>query len=33
VTVLAMALPGRPKPERQVATGEEIAEPRVLVEA
>jgi EmrB/QacA subfamily drug resistance transporter len=33
VAVLARALPGRPKPERHVATGEEIAEAGVLVDA
>jgi sugar phosphate permease len=33
VAVLARALPGRPKPERHVANGEEIAEAGVLVEA
>jgi predicted MFS family arabinose efflux permease len=33
VAVLAGALPGKPKPERQVTTGAEIAEPTALVEA
>jgi hypothetical protein len=31
--MLALALPGKPKPERHVTSGEEIAEPTVVVEA
>jgi EmrB/QacA subfamily drug resistance transporter len=31
--MLALALPGKPEPERQVTSSEEIAEPTVLVEA
>jgi len=31
--LLALALPGKPKPERHITSGEEIAEPIVVVEA